>query len=244
MRSKAASGTERERESDAPHRRADILDQKGRARTAPSLAELRRRARHRLRELSCALTRLQEEHATAAAECTRLRAGNNLPEVRVAAPPDTDDDPTPSAPQAGTAQRAAERVQALQEELTTSRDSLAAEQARTRKFQESAEALAGRLREAEAMLSDEQERHSALRARARELEAQLADVRAHSVAADSPEELQARVVGLQVDLARTLEANGRLREEMDGLLRFLDELSEVLPPPGAAQSPVRQSERA
>jgi len=217
-----------------------MLDQKGRARTAPSLAELRRRARHRLRELSCALTRLQEEHATAAAECTRLRAGSNLPEARVAAPPDTDDDPTPSAPQAETA----ERVQALQEELTTSRDSLAAEQARTRELQESAEAFAGRLREAEAMLSDEQERRGALQARVRELDAQLADARARSVSADSPEELQARVVGLQVDLARTLEANGRLREEMDGLLRFLDELSEVLPPPGAAQSPVPQSERA
>ncbi len=244
MRSKAVSGTERKRESDAPRRSADTPDQKGRACTAPSLAEIRRRARHRLRELSRALTHLQEEHASAAAECARLRAVNNLPEARVAAPPDTDDDPTPSAPQAETAERAAERVQALQEELTTSRDSLAVEQARTRELQESAEALVGRLREAEAMLSDEQERRGALRDRARELEAQLAEVRAHSVSADSPEELQARLVGLQVDLERALDANCRLREEMDGLLRFLDELSEVLPPPGAAQSPVRQSERA
>jgi chromosome segregation ATPase len=133
---------------------------------------------------------------------------------------------------------------ALQVRVSELEADLAAEQARTRELQESAEALAGRLREAEAMLSDEQERRGALQDRVRELEAQLADMRAHSASADPPEELQARVVGLQVDLERTLEANGRLREEMDGLLRFLDELSEVLPPPGAAQSPVRQSERA
>ncbi|UCC69363.1 MAG: hypothetical protein JSV79_05480, partial [Armatimonadota bacterium] len=124
------------------------------------------------------------------------------------------------------------------------RADLVAEQERTRELQERAEVLAGRLRGAEAMLSDEHERCSALQARVRELEAKLADMRAHSASADSPEELRTRMVGLQVDLERTLEANARLREEMDGLVRFLDELSEVLAPPGATPNAVSQRERA
>jgi chromosome segregation ATPase len=200
----------------------------------PYLAELRRRAAARLRELSVALEKLRQEYQTAAAECERLQAPSpaEAPDAGAAARDTPGDEPEALAPPVDPDEIAhlVSRVESLAEKLSQAEEALASEREQRREVEETAEGLERKFGAAEERLAQEEARVRALTERTRELEARLES--AQSRAADRQDEsLEAawdRLSGVEADLKSTRAVNARLRAEMTELLTFLDELNGVL----------------
>jgi vacuolar-type H+-ATPase subunit I/STV1 len=245
-----ASGKQR-RETGAPEKMTDRKPQKRRiarrsnassepgrepaSSPTPYLAELRRRAAARLRELSLALERLRQEYEAAAAECERLQAPcpPETPDASAAARDTPSDAPEAFAPPVGPdeIEHLVSRVESLAEKLSQAEEALASEREQRREVEETAEGLERRFTASEERLAEEQARVTALTERTRDLEARLESVQ--SRAADSHEEGSTeaapdRLSGLEADLKSTRAVNARLRAEMTQLLTFLDELNGIL----------------
>ena len=201
-----------------------------------SLSELRRRAAHRLREIGASLEMVREQYEEAAAECVRLQAGGEPAVTRVVAQPR----PADREDGAAAADHAEpEHLKAQAEELKRRLDEaatlLAAEHARSEKLKGSVREVEGELAEARDALETERARRGAIEVEAENLRAELQQLQGEAArtSEDSAEGWRRRVVQLQIDLRRALADNGQLRDEMAGLVRFLDELNEVLAAPAA-----------
>jgi hypothetical protein len=227
----------------------------------PSLAELRRRATHRLREIAAHLENVRQEHARAAAECARLQAANGaLPpgEPLPAPPPETQDRPAPTETPRDAANSDAEaeregprafenriaELEALTERERTSKaelerrlsaleSDLERERSAHRIVADERDRLKAGLRHAEGRLAAQSQRAEALEARAEQLQAELETARQPpEPAGSSRDDWQQRVLQLQLDLRGALEDKFEACEKLDSLLRFLDELNGVLAAPG------------
>ena len=200
----------------------------------PYLAELRRRAAARLRELSVALERLRQEYETAAAECERLQAPGpaEAPDESAAAletPRDTSEAlPPPVDPEE--IAHLVSRVESLAEKLTQAEEALASEREQRRDVEQTAEGLERKFTAAEERLAQEEARVRALTERTRELEARLESAQSRDADRhdESLEAARDRLAGVEADLKSTRAVNARLRAEMTALLTFLDELNGVL----------------
>ena len=170
------------------------------------MAEMKRRAVVRLRELSTALETLRRDHAAAEAECRRLHAVPLQATPEPAPPPGDGAAPARERPPdddtIDRVQELASRVQMLRAEL----------------------------QEAQALLVAEQMDSRCLRESARELEARLEELRESSQETESGllGNLRGRVVSLEVELEHSRAESLRLQEAMTRLLGFLDELSGIL----------------
>jgi chromosome segregation ATPase len=201
---------------------------------APYLAELRRRAAARLRELSLALEKLRQEYGAAAAECARLQAPcpAETPDASAAARDTPADEPEASTPpvEPDEIEHLVSRVESLAEKLSRAEEALASEREQRQEVEETAEELGRRFTASEKRLVEEQARVTALTERTRELEARLESVQ--SRAADrhqgSMEAARERLSGLEADVKSTRAVSARLRAEMTQLLTFLDELNGIL----------------
>jgi len=200
----------------------------------PYLAELRRRAAARLRELSLALETLRQEYEAAAAECQRLQAPcpADTPGASVVARDAPGDEPEASTRpvEPDELEHLVSRVESLAEKLSQAEEALASEREQRREVEQTAEELGRRFTASEERLVEEQARVTALTERTRELETRLESVQ--SRAADrhegSMEVARDRLSGLEADLNSTRAVNARLRAEMTQLLTFLDELNGIL----------------
>ncbi|UCC69423.1 MAG: hypothetical protein JSV79_05790 [Armatimonadota bacterium] len=201
---------------------------------APYLAELRRRATARLRELSVALETAREEYQAAAAECARLRAPDpgGLPEADPTSPASADDIPQGLAPNGdpGAVELPVPRVAALEEKLSEREEALAAERQQRQEVEDRALELEQKLGMAEDALAQQQARARELVERERELEARLESVRTQAAdgQAESLETARNRLCDMETRLKSVKAVNARLRAEMTELLSFLDELNGVL----------------
>ncbi|MCJ7673326.1 MAG: hypothetical protein MUP67_14960 [Acidimicrobiia bacterium] len=201
---------------------------------APYLAELRRRAAARLRELSLALEKLRQEYETAAAECERLQAPSpaERPNAGAVARDTAGREPEASTPsvEPDEIEHLVSRVGALAEKLSQAEEALASEREQRREVEQTAEELGRRFTASEERLMEEQARVTALTERTRQLEARLESVQ--SRAADRHEgpmeAARGRLSGLEADVKSTRAVSARLRAEMTQLLTFLDELNEIL----------------
>ena len=204
---------------------------------SPSLAELRRRASHRLREIGASLEMVRAQYEEAAAECARLQAGGGPAVTRVVA------QPSPANREQGAAaadhaelEHLKTQTEKLKRRLDEAATLLAAEHAWSEKLKGSLREVERELAEARDALETERARGGALQVQVENLrtEARQLQDEAARTSEDSAEGWRKRVVQLQIDLRRALADNGQLRDEMAGLLRFLDELSAVLSAPAAA----------
>jgi HAMP domain-containing protein len=170
------------------------------------MAEMKRRAVVRLRELSTALEALRRDHAAAEAECRRLQATPPQPT------------PEPAPPSGAAAARAQEKPV----------DDSAID--RVQELASRVQGLRAELQEAQALLVAEQTDNRCLRESARELEARLEGLRESSRETESGllGSLRGRVVSLEAELERSRAESLRLQEAMTRLLGFLDELSGIL----------------
>lgn len=177
-----------------------------RSSTTPLMAELKRRAVARLRELSTALETVRRDHAAAEAECRRLHAVPLQPT------------PEPAPPSESGAARAQEKPM----------DDSAID--RVQELASRVQGLRAELQEAQALLAAEQTDSRCLRERERELEARLEELRESSQETESGllGNLRGRVVSLEVELEHSRAESARLQEAMTRLLGFLDELSRIL----------------
>jgi len=201
---------------------------------APYLAELRRRAAARLREVSRALETLRQEYEAAAAECQRLQAPcpADTPDASAVARDAPSDEPEASTPpvKPDELEHLVSRVGSLAAKLSQAEEALASEREQRREVEQTAEELGRRFTTSEERLVEEQASVTALTERTRELEARLESVQ--SRAADrhegSMEAARDRLSGMEADLNSTRAVNARLRAEMTQLLTFLDELNGIL----------------
>lgn len=205
----------------------------GRPLPGPPLYEMRRQATARLRELSNALRDLRQEYLDAAEVCARLKA---------AQPSSASDlDPNEQGAVAGRTQpavaesepstEAVGRVQAFEQRLRETAAELAEKQTAAAKLEEIRDALAGHLGKVEGELADEQSRAERLEVRVAELEDQVRQFQTlNRQSTESSEEWRERVATVQAELKRAQTTNVRLRDDMSGLLRFLDELGTILAP--------------
>ncbi len=164
----------------------------------------------------------------AAAECARLRA------TRLGDPqPRTVPEEAAPAVGHGDSEAAQSEAEKLRGQLGEAASRLAAERSRNRRLQDGLREVEEELVRAREALEAERARSTALEAQANHLEAQLRQLEDETVKAseDSAEAWRKRVVQLQLDLKRSLADNAQLREDLGGLLRFLDELSAVLSTP-------------
>jgi len=220
----------------AAHRsgRGSGRQQKSGRSPAPYLAELRRRATARLRELSAALETARQEYQAAAAECARLRAPDpgGPPDADPASSASTGEVPESIVPynEPEEIEHLVSRIEALEQKLSQTGEALAAERERRREVEDRAHELERKLRAAEVKLSEEQARANAHAERAHELQAQLESLRTQAAdrQAESLEAVRSRLTDLETDLKNTKAVNARLRAEMRQLLGFLDELNGVL----------------
>lgn len=180
---------------------------------------------------------VREQYEEAAAECARLQAGGEPAVTRVVAQPS----PANREQGAAAADRAElEHLKTQTEELKHRLDEaatlLAAEHARSQKLKNSLNEVEQELAEARDALETERARSGVLEVEVEDLRAELQQLQGEAArtSEDSVEGWHKRVVQLQIDLRRALADNGQLRDEMAGLLRFLDELSAVLSAPAAA----------
>jgi vacuolar-type H+-ATPase subunit I/STV1 len=200
----------------------------------PYLAELRRRAAARLRELSLALETVRREYGDAAAECERLQAPcpAETPDASAVARDAPIDAPAASGPTAGSdeIEHLLSRVEALAEKLSQAEEALASEREQRRQVEETAEELERRFTASEERLMEEQARVTALTERARELAARLESVQSRDADRHegSMEAARERLSVLEADVKSTRAVSVRLRAEMTQLLTFLDELNGIL----------------
>jgi chromosome segregation ATPase len=218
---------------------------------APSLAELRRRAIHRLRNLSAALEQLQRQRREAAAECARLRAAPSPPALgdRSAASLD----PAPAgeagpaeAPDGVGEELRAERARCRElerarrdleqkiEELRANADeasaALAAERTRAQELAEANDSLSARVDAADDIIQRREQRIQALEGElraARETCERLERSASQRTEAAS-EQSGAQLAALRRELERARADNERIRRNLADLLRFLDQVSRVL----------------
>lgn len=200
----------------------------------PYLADLRRRAGARLQALASQLEALRREYADAAAQCERLAVPSpgGCPEG-CAAPGNSgqaqcENQVAPAA--ARKAERFALHAEQLEAELTDARAALTSERRKVTQSEERARQLEQRLQEAQERASQQKERADALAADAQQSRAEIEPVGpdgTHDQAAPSEAE-PGRVTGLETELRDARAVNARLRSEMTGLLRFLDELNQIL----------------
>ena len=177
-----------------------------RSSTTPLMAELKRRAVARLRELSTALETVRRDHAAAEAECRRLHAAHSHAS------------PQPDAVSTGGAAR---EVAGPSSDATIDR---------VQELVSRVQMLRAGLQEAQALLVAEQMDSQCLREKARELEARLEEFRESSRQTQSGllDNLRRRVVSLEGELEHSRAESARLQEAMTRLLGFLDELSRIL----------------
>ena len=170
------------------------------------MAELKRRAVARLRELSTALETVRRDHAAAEAECRRLHAAPSQASPQLDAASTGGAAPEVAGP---SSDRRIDRVPELVSRVQT---------------------LRAELQEAQALLAAEQTDSRCLRERARELEARLEELRESSQETESGllGNLRGRAVSLEVELEHSRAESARLQEAMNRLLGFLDELSRIL----------------
>lgn len=136
----------------------------------------------------------------------------------------------------GDAKRLEAQVAELKHRLDEAATLLASEHARSEKLKGSLCEVERELAEATEALKIERARRGAIEVEAENLRAELQQLRDEGsrIPEDSAEGWRKRVVQLQIDLRRALADNGQLRDEMAGLVRFLDELGAVLSSPAAA----------
>ena len=173
----------------------------------PSLAELRRRATQRLRELAMSVACARADYLAAARECARLRAAG-LPQGR----PREASGERARDPSAGTPPDPAGRVG---EPPATARQKELDEKLRA------AEAALGQEKEANKVLAG---RTQVLQARIDELEEGLCEG-----ARGATRKGETELTALEAELRRAQAANARLQEDVSRLLGFLEELSDILP---------------
>jgi hypothetical protein len=172
----------------------------------PPLAELRRKAADRLHQLSRRLAAARADYEEALADCLRLRAACSDDGLPSAAPPDTTAHPEPPEP-------------------VPSQSSIEAEELRAH-----ISALETKLCETERTLAAEQDTNRSLQAKLRDLETSLSRCRSASRPVDPPrpQASPAELADLQAELDHARATDAKLQQQIDGLLRFLDELSAVL----------------
>ncbi len=224
----------RSRSKDAAARGGSRRGQGCEGSPVPYLADLRRRAAARLRELASALETLRREYADAAAQCERLAVPSpgGCPEVCAAG--GNSDQAACENQVARTAAREAERLalrtEQLEAELRDVRAVLAAERRKGMEAEGRARELEQRLQDAQERASQQKKRADAPAAEAQELRAEGEPVGhdgTHEQAAPS-DAVRGRLSGLEGELRDARAVNARLRTEMTGLLRFLDELNQIL----------------
>ena len=201
-----------------------------------SLAELRRRAAHRLREISVSLATVREQYEDAAAECARLQAGGEPTAARgVAKPRPADREDGAAAADHAEPERLKAQAKELKHRLDEAATLLASEHTRSEKLKGNLREVERELAETRDALRAERARRGAIEGEAENLRAELQQLQGEAArtSEDSAEGWRTRVVQLQIDLRRALADNGQLRDEMAGLVRFLDELNEVLAAPAA-----------
>jgi chromosome segregation ATPase len=180
---------------------------------------------------------VREQYEEAAAECARLQAGGEPAVTRVVAQPRTAEREQGAA---AADHAEPEHLKAQAEELKRRLDEaatlLASEHARSEKLKGSLNEVERELAETRDALDVERARSGALEIEAENFRAELQQLQGEAArtSEDSAEGWRTRVVQLQIDLRRALADNGQLRDEMAGLVRFLDELSAVLSAPAAA----------
>jgi DNA repair exonuclease SbcCD ATPase subunit len=200
----------------------------------PYLADLRRRAAARLRELASELETLRREYADAAAQCERLAVPSpgGCPDV-CAASGNSDQgacENQVARTDARKAELSAVRAEQLETELRDARTALTAERRKGMEAEERARQFEQRLQEAQERASQQKERADALAADSQQSRAEIEPVGpdgTHEQAAPS-DAARGRLSGLEVELRDARAVNARLRSEMTGLLRFLDELNQIL----------------
>lgn len=178
-----------------------------RAAPRPSLAELRRRATQRLRDLAMSVACARADYLAAARECARLRAAG-LPQGR----PREASGERVRDPSAGTPPDPARRVG---EPLATAPQN----------------ELHEKLRAAEAALSQEREANKVLAGRTQVLEARIDELKEALCdgARGATRKGETELTALEAELRRAQAANARLQEDLSRLLGFLEELSDILP---------------
>jgi cell division septum initiation protein DivIVA len=181
----------------------------------PSLAELKRRATARRRELGRFLAAVEREYRAAAEECERLRAAR--PESLPNAPASDHERPSREPADGDEREGARLRIAALQQALRQAEQTLAAAQARNRQLEEEVAAL-----EAQRVLADE---------------------RPDQGTTGKPALWRARVAALEDELKRAELDRDCLREDMLNLLSFLEKLTSILSGDGA-QAPSRRGRSA
>ena len=180
---------------------------------------------------------VREQYEEAAAECARLQAGGEPAVTPAVAQPRTAEREQGAA---AADQAEPEHLRAQAEELKRRLDEaatlLASEHARSEKLKDSLNEVERDLAEARDAVQTERARSGVLEVEVENLRAELQQLQGEAArtSEDSAEGWRTRVVQLQIDLRRALADNGQLRDEMAGLVRFLDELNEVLAAPAAA----------
>lgn len=179
---------------------------------------------------------VREQYEEAAAECARLQAGGEPAATRVVAQPSpaNREQGAPAADRAGL-QHLKTQTDELKHRLDEAATLLAAEHARSQKLKNSFSEVERELAEARDALETERAQSGALEVQVENLRADVRQLQGEAARApeESAEARHKRVVQLQLDLKRALADNTQLQDEMDGLLRFLDELNEVLAAPAA-----------
>jgi len=184
--------------------------------------------------MAMCLERVRQQYEQAAAECARLHAGGEPRATQLVGQPGSarTGDRSP-----GVDGRESEAVQAEAEKLKGEVDAaaarLAVERSRSQELGRQVDEFEQELERAKEALEVERERSAALEAHASDLQAQLQQLAGEGArtSEDSAEDWRKRVVQLQLDLRRALSDKAQLREEMGDLLRFLEELNDVLVAP-------------